>query len=158
MGARSGPPESFLRLIIAERLLKAAALVAIAISLATTSRLGYLQAFARWAQEQLLLSVGQGLIGRLLMPVLAVLENLPHPYLLALVAVLYAALEATEGIGLAMRRRWAEYLTVLATGVLIPLEVVEVVRRTTPLRLGALLVNVVIVVYLAWRKRLFVDV
>ena len=158
LGARSAEPETFLRLIIVERLLKAAALLAIAISLMTSSRFGFLQAFARWAEEQLLLSVGQGLISRLLVPVLVYLQELPHPYLLALVAALYAALEATEGVGLAARRRWAEYLTVLATGVLIPLEVVEVLHRVTPLRVGALLVNVVIVVYLAWRKRLFVDV
>jgi uncharacterized membrane protein (DUF2068 family) len=57
-----------------------------------------------------------------------------------------------------MRRRWAEYLMVLATGALIPLEVVEVIARPTPFRVGALLVNVAIVVYLACRKRLLVDV
>lgn len=47
---------------------------------------------------------------------------------------------------------------VLATGALIPLEVVEVIARPTPFRVGALLVNVAIVVYLACRKRLLVDV
>ena len=73
-------------------------------------------------------------------------------------ALLYAALETTEGVGLALRRRWADYLTVLATGVLIPWEVSEVVRKVTTLRVGALTVNVAIVVYLAYRKRLFVDV
>ena len=46
----------------------------------------------------------------------------------------------------------------LATGVLIPLEVIEVFRKVTVLRLGALAVNVAIVVHLAYRKRLFVDV
>jgi uncharacterized membrane protein (DUF2068 family) len=144
--------------IIAERLLKSAALLAIAASLITSSRFGYLQAFARWAQDELLLAVGQGVISRLLMPLLVYLQQLSHASVLALVAVLYAALEATEGVGLAMRRRWAEYLTVLATGVLIPLEVVELARRLTVFRVSALLVNVVIVVYLAWRKRLFLDV
>jgi uncharacterized membrane protein (DUF2068 family) len=83
---------------------------------------------------------------------------LPNVTVLALGALLYAALETTEGIGLAMRRRWAEYLTVIATGVLIPFEVTEVVARPTAFRVGALVVNVAIVVYLAYRKRLFVGV
>jgi uncharacterized membrane protein (DUF2068 family) len=83
---------------------------------------------------------------------------LPHVTVVALAVILYAALEATEGVGLAMRRRWAEYLTVLATGVLIPFELTEVVAKPTLFRVGALVVNVAIVVYLAWRKRLFVDV
>lgn len=46
----------------------------------------------------------------------------------------------------------------LATGVLIPLEVIDVFRKVTVLRVGALAVNVAIVVYLAHRKRLFVNV
>src|SRR5437899_6513492 len=33
--------------------------------------------------------------------------------------------------GLAMRRRWAEYLTVIATGILIPYEAYEVVKHVT---------------------------
>lgn len=78
--------------------------------------------------------------------------------MLAVAALLYAALGRTEGLGLALRRRWADHLTVLATGVLIPLEVIDVFRKVTVLRVGALAVNVAIVVYLAHRKRLFVNV
>ena len=81
-----------------------------------------------------------------------------HQTLLAIGLVGYALLEGTEGIGLAMRRRWAEYLTVIATGLLIPYEVYELVNHATLFKAGALLVNVAVVVYLAWRKRLFVDV
>src|SRR4051794_36055402 len=32
----------------------------------------------------------------------------------------YAALKAVEGVGLFLRRRWAGYLTVVATGLLLP--------------------------------------
>jgi uncharacterized membrane protein (DUF2068 family) len=46
---------------------------------------------------------------------------------------------------------------VLATSALLPLEVSEVLRRPTPLKAAALLVNVAIVVYLVWRKRLFME-
>jgi uncharacterized membrane protein (DUF2068 family) len=57
-----------------------------------------------------------------------------------------------------MRRRWAEYLTVFATGILIPYEAYEVVRHITLFKVGALLLNIAVVAYLAYRKRLFVGV
>jgi len=147
------------RLIVIERLVKSAVLVVVAISLVAADRLGYLAALAEEVHEQLNLSAGRGVIARLLMWAVTELGRvLPHVTVVALALLLYAALETTEGIGLAMRRRWAEYLTVVATGVLIPFELMEVVARPTAFRLGALLVNVAIVVYLAYRKRLFVDV
>ena len=73
-------------------------------------------------------------------------------------AIAYAALEATEGVGLAMRRRWAEYLTVIATGILIPYEAYEVIRHPTLFKVGALALNLAVVGYLAYRKRLFVGI
>ena len=53
-----------------------------------------------------------------------------------------------EGIGLLLRRRWAEYLTVVATGLLLPLEVYEIARKPNALRVVVLLANLVIVAYL----------
>jgi uncharacterized membrane protein (DUF2068 family) len=76
----------------------------------------------------------------------------------AIAAIGYALLEGTEGVGLAMRRRWAEYLTVLATGILIPYEAYEVVHHITLFKVGALLLNVGVVGYLVYRKRLFVGI
>ena len=73
-------------------------------------------------------------------------------------AVAYALVEGTEGVGLAMRRRWAEYLTVIATSVLIPYEAYEVIHHATLFKIGALLVNLAVVGYLAYRKRLFVGI
>src|SRR5207245_2852818 len=63
-----------------------------------------------------------------------------------------------EGVGLAMRRRWAEYLTVIATGILIPYEAYEVVKHVTLFKVGALLLSLAVVGYLAYRKRLFVGI
>jgi uncharacterized membrane protein (DUF2068 family) len=151
--------DAVIRLIILERLVKSTVLIVLAISLVVADRLGYLGRLSQELQEQLNLSAGNGLIARALIWLVATLGHLlPHVTVLALGALLYATLELTEGIGLAARRRWAEYLTVIATGVLIPFEVREVVARPTPFRVAALLVNVAIVVYLAYRKRLFVDV
>jgi uncharacterized membrane protein (DUF2068 family) len=72
---------------------------------------------------------------------------------LGLVALFYAALFATEGIGLWREKRWAEYLTVIATGSLIPLEIWEVSRHPTPIRFTVLAVNVAVVAYLIVRLR-----
>lgn len=67
---------------------------------------------------------------------------------IGLVALAYAAIFATEGTGLWLRKHWAEWFTVIATGSLIPLEFYETLHRFTWLKLGALLANVAIVVYL----------
>jgi len=67
----------------------------------------------------------------------------------------YALLEGTEAVGLWFQRRWAEYLTLLATAALLPLEVYELARSQSPLKLVTLLINLAIVVYLLRAKRLF---
>ena len=61
---------------------------------------------------------------------------------------LYAGLFLTEGVGLLLRRRWAEYFTVMVTGSLIPLELYELTRRISVTRLVVLAVNIAIVWYL----------
>jgi uncharacterized membrane protein (DUF2068 family) len=65
------------------------------------------------------------------------------------IALGYAALFATEGVGLWWRKHWAEWLTVIATGSLIPIELYELARHASALKLGVLLANGVIVIYLA---------
>ena len=60
-------------------------------------------------------------------------------------ALLYASLFLLEGVGLWRRKTWAEWLTVVATSLPIPLEVYEVVRHLSPLRVLALVGNVVVV-------------
>ncbi len=67
--------------------------------------------------------------------------------------LVYAALLLTEGIGLLLRRRWAEYFTVIVTGSFIPIEVYELTRRLTWARLALLGVNVVVVWYLIALQR-----
>ena len=67
----------------------------------------------------------------------------------------YAGLNLMEAYGLARRYRWAEYLTVIATGMFIPFEIYEIIIRVTPLRLGALVINVLVVTFLAKHKELF---
>lgn len=67
----------------------------------------------------------------------------------------YALLEGAEGVGLWMGKRWAEYLTFISTGVLLPFEVYEIFTRGTVLKVIGFLINLAVVVYLLLRKRLF---
>jgi uncharacterized membrane protein (DUF2068 family) len=67
---------------------------------------------------------------------------------IGIVALAYAAIFATEGIGLWLHKYWAEWFTVIATGSLIPLELYEAVHRFGWLKLGALIANILIVIYL----------
>jgi len=60
----------------------------------------------------------------------------------------YAALFLTEGIGLALRKRWAEYLTIVSTASLLPLEIYEITKRVTTGRIMLVLINIAVVVYL----------
>ena len=67
----------------------------------------------------------------------------------------YAILELVEAVGLWMAKRWAEYLTFLATAVFLPLEVYELTKSISVLKILAFVINVAIVVYLLYAKRLF---
>jgi uncharacterized membrane protein (DUF2068 family) len=145
-------------LIIAERLVKSTALILFAVALVTFGRSGQLTGLVGEINSELNLEVGSTLITSLLERALNFVLRLPHQTLLATGLLLYAGLEMVEGAGLWMGRRWAEYLTVLATSVGIPFEIYEVAHRVTVFRVTALAVNLVIVVYLVWRNRLFIDV
>jgi uncharacterized membrane protein (DUF2068 family) len=65
----------------------------------------------------------------------------------------YAALFLTEGTDLLFRKRWAEWLTIVATSSLMPFEVYELVKELTVVRLLALLVNAAVVLYLIYLVR-----
>jgi uncharacterized membrane protein (DUF2068 family) len=72
---------------------------------------------------------------------------------LSLGTFLYAGLFATEGVGLLLRKRWAEYFTIVTTSGLIPLEILELARHFTVTKLVVAFVNLLIVWYLVARVR-----
>jgi len=158
LGRLGGEHDAFIKVIIVERIAKAIVLVALGIGLLVAGQKGWLDTWANYAEDQLNLSVGRNIILELLLRALVYVGAFNHITLLAFSAIVYAALEATEGVGLAMRRRWAEYLTVIATGILIPYEAYEVILHPTLFKVGALLLNLAVVGYLAYRKRLFVGI
>jgi len=76
-------------------------------------------------------------------------------YLVGVAIAAYALLEGVEAIGLWFAKRWAEYLTFVATIVFVPYEISELIKGVTPLKLVALAINLAIAVYLLYAKRLF---
>ena len=65
----------------------------------------------------------------------------------------YAALFLTEGTGLLFRKRWAEWLTIVATSSLMPIEAYELIEKFSAVRLFALLINAAVVLYLIYLVR-----
>jgi uncharacterized membrane protein (DUF2068 family) len=65
----------------------------------------------------------------------------------------YAALLLTEGVGLVLRKHWAEYFTVISTAALLPLEVYELIHRFSAAKVAVLVINLAIVWYLVIRLR-----
>ena len=76
---------------------------------------------------------------------------------ISLFTSLYAALAATEGVGLLLRKVWAEYLTLWLSASFLPWESYELVRHPNWWRVTILLMNLAITAYLVWllrRKRM----
>jgi uncharacterized membrane protein (DUF2068 family) len=76
-------------------------------------------------------------------------------HLFAAIALAYAFIEGLEAVGLWYGKRWAEYLTLIVTASLLPLEVYEMTHRLTPFKVSAFMINVAVVAYLLVAKRLF---
>jgi uncharacterized membrane protein (DUF2068 family) len=72
---------------------------------------------------------------------------------LSLGTFLYAGVFLTEGTGLVLRKHWAEYFTIISTGLFIPLEIYELARHFTIVKLAVTVINVLIVWYLVARVR-----
>jgi len=68
---------------------------------------------------------------------------------------IYSAIFLTEGVGLAFRNRWAEYLTIITTASLLPLELYELAKHASIGKVLALAINLAVVVYLVLEIRRF---
>jgi uncharacterized membrane protein (DUF2068 family) len=80
----------------------------------------------------------------------------PHTiYLAAAALTVYTVVLVIESVGLWFARRWAEYLTLLETGILVPWEVYQLVVSVTPIKAATLVINTAIVLYLLLAHRLF---
>jgi uncharacterized membrane protein (DUF2068 family) len=68
----------------------------------------------------------------------------------AVAAALYCALRFAESYGLWNARAWAQWFALLSGIVYLPLEIYELIRRSTALRWVLLSLNVAIVTYMAY--------
>ena len=64
---------------------------------------------------------------------------------------LYGGLFLTEGIGLWLLKRWAMWFTVIITGSFLPLEIYELALHPSAGKVGILVANLVLALYLARR-------
>jgi len=139
-----------LRLIALFKFFKAALLIAVCLGVLQLLNPDIAASAQRWAT-----ALTTSSDRRLLQHLLARAAGLSPARLelVALGAFLYAGLFTTEGVGLWLGRRWAEYLTVAATASFLPIEAVELVRRLTLPRATALILNLMVVAYLIYRLR-----
>ncbi len=66
---------------------------------------------------------------------------------------IYSAIFLTEGAGLAFRKSWAEYLTIITTASLLPLEIYELAKHASIGKVLALVINLAVVIYLVLEIR-----
>ena len=139
-----------IRLIAAERFLRGIVLL-VAGAYLVTHRGSDLGRIAEHAMRSLELDTRRPLIRH----ALAKLHHLHAGTVLAtgIAAVLYGLLETVEGIGLWLDQLWAEYLTVIATSLLVPFEVYELIHKPSIVKAVGIVVNLLIVTYLAYRLR-----
>jgi uncharacterized membrane protein (DUF2068 family) len=67
---------------------------------------------------------------------------------LSVLSFCYGALFFVEGTGLYFEKRWAEYLTIIATASFLPVELYELIQKVDALKISLLIVNVVIIWFL----------
>jgi uncharacterized membrane protein (DUF2068 family) len=140
-----------LRLIAVFKLVKALALIAVGVG---ALRLIH-DSNAADAMTQMAARFGFNPGGRYLDHALAKIANLPPRDFrdLGIGSFVYAALFLTEGFGLWLAKPWAEWFTAIITGSLVPLEIFEIHRQPTIIKVIVLLLNIAIVAYLVLRIR-----
>ena len=139
-----------LRVIAVFKFLKAASLIALSVGVFRMLHQDIGMRLEHWVRA-MRLDPGNRYIEHLLMRV----SDLSPTQIrnLGLVGLLYAGLFLVEGTGLWLQKRWGEWVTVVLTGMLVPVEVYEIVHRPTAIKVLVLLVNVGIVLYLIYRIR-----
>jgi uncharacterized membrane protein (DUF2068 family) len=140
-----------LRLIAIFKLVKALTLIAVGVG---ALRLIH-DSNAADAMTQMAARFGFNPGGRYLDHALARIANLPPRDFrdLGIGSFVYAALFLAEGLGLWLAKPWAEWFTAVITGSLVPLEIFEIHRHPTIIKVIVLLLNIAIVAYLVLRIR-----
>ncbi len=136
--------------IAAERAFRGVVLLAVGIVLVTHPHADWASEISRLA-EHLGLDPKGNWIKRVIDKVSKI--HADQNVVFGIAALLYAVLEGAEAYGLWTRKRWGEWLTVLATSLFFIPEIWEIAKSASLLKVGAILANIVIVAYLIWRLR-----
>jgi uncharacterized membrane protein (DUF2068 family) len=139
-----------LRLIALFKLLKALLLVIVGVSGLRLIHTDITGLATEWVLR-LGLDPGSRQVGRFLVKAAALTPSRLRE--LGVGSLVYAALFLTEGLGLWRLKRWAEWLTVLITSSLVPVEAYEIYQHPTVVRVLLVLVNLGVVAYLVYRIR-----
>jgi uncharacterized membrane protein (DUF2068 family) len=140
-----------IRLIALFKLLKAALLIAIGVGALQLLRIDIANVLPQW-DAKLGLDPDGRLIGRAILEAASLTPNRIRD--LGVGSFIYAALFLTEGIGLWLVKRWAEWFTIIITSSFIPVEVYGIYHHLTALKVLALLISAVVVAYLIYRIRI----
>lgn len=144
----SSSKSGLLRIIAVFKLLKAASLIVVGVGILKLSHTDVARQLEHWVA---MLGFDPG--HRLISHAIERATNLsPHRIReIGLVSFVYAGLFLTEGIGLWLEKRWAEWFTVVITSSLVPVECYEIYRQPTPIKILLLLINIGVVGYLIYR-------
>lgn len=137
-----------LTIIAVGKLVKATVLIGVAVAVLVMAQHDPPEELLHWT-DVLRVDPGNRLVHRLLESVSGVSTKKLDE--LGVGSFVYGALFAIEGIGLWLEKRWAEFFTLFITLSFIPLEIYEIVHRTTPAKIAALVINVAVLVYLVFR-------
>jgi uncharacterized membrane protein (DUF2068 family) len=137
-----------LPVLAVERMLRAVLLVGVGLTLLTHAHTDCTDLARRFA-EQVGLDPSRNETGRLIARLAGFAPRQAQRD--GAIAIAYGVLEAMEGYGLLRHRSWGEYLTVVSTALLLIPEAQELLQHPTPLKVGGLALNVVIVIYLVIR-------
>lgn len=136
-----------LKIIAIFKLTKSAILLAFGITaLFFEIRNTWLQAVLDWCVDEIMLPHGK-IIAFLLAKFTNLLLTTNFTFT-GIVSLIYAAVLATEGIGVYLEKRWAEYLMVIATASLIPFEMYHFFHKPSIIKTIIILVNITIVWFL----------
>ena len=144
------PHDRLIRLIAVFKLVKAALLIALGIGVFQLLHKDIADLAEHWI-EALRLDPAN----RFLDAALAKSSNLSPEQIkeLGLGSFIYAGLFLIEGLGLWLLKPWAEWLTIIITSSLAPIEIYEIHRHPSSVKIGVLSLNLAIVAYLIYRLR-----
>lgn len=139
-----------LRLIAVLKVLKAVTLVAAGVGLLTLLHGDVGEELTRWV-TRLGLDPGNRWVSSALEKATHLSSNKIRD--LGVASFSYAGLFLTEGVGLWLLKRWAEWFTIFITASLIPVEVYEIMHHPTATKVAVLAINMTVMGYLLYRIR-----